>query len=191
MKKHHACAYCRCFGYSIPEDDFLEKYLTVGRIINTHGVRGELKVMPLTSDISRFDYLKLVWLEENGKLTEHFVENARYHKNFVLLTLRGIDTMDKAQALKDCYLKVDRKHTRPLEENEYFIADLIGCRVFEKGVLLGTVTDVLQTGSNDVYVTEGDIYGEILIPAIEQVIRKVDVESGEILVELPEGLVER
>lgn len=169
----------------------MEQYLTVGRIINTHGVRGEMKVMPLTSDVSRFDYLKLVWVEENGKLTEHFVENVRYHKNFVLLTLRGIDTMDKAEALKNCELKVDRKHARPLEEDEYFIADLIGCQVYENGVLLGTVTDVLQTGSNDVYVTQGEKYGEILIPAIQQVIRKVDVESGEIHVELPEGLVDR
>ncbi len=169
----------------------MEEYLTVGKIINTHGVKGEMKVMPLTSDISRFDYLKLVWLEANGKLTEHFVEKVRYHQGFVLLTLRGIDTMDKAIALKDCYLKVDRKHTRPLEENEYFIADLIGCSVFEKGVLLGTVTDVIQTGSNDVYVTEGEKYGEILIPALEQVVHRVDIVNRQIDVELPEGLVER
>lgn len=169
----------------------MEEYLIVGKIINTHGVRGELKVMPLTSDITRFDYLKLVWLEQNGKLTEYFVEKARYHKNFVLLTLRGIDTMDKAAALKDCYLKVNRKHTRPLEDNEFFIADLIGCRVYEHGVFLGTITDVLQTGSNDVYVTESGEYGEILIPALEQVVRTVDVESRHIEVVLPEGLVER
>ena len=169
----------------------MEEYLTVGKIINTHGVNGELKVMPLTSDITRFDYLKLVWLEQNGKQIEHFVEKARYHKDFVLLTLRGVDTMEKAAALKDCELKVDRRHARPLEENEYFIADLIGCRVYENGVFLGKVTDVLQTGRNDVYVTEGGKYGEILIPALEQVVRKVDVENRHIDVELPEGLVER
>lgn len=169
----------------------MEEYLTVGKIINTHGVKGELKVIPLTSDISRFDYLKLVWLEQNGKLTEHFVEKARYHKDYVLLTLRGVDTMDKAALLKDCYLKVDRKHARPLEDNEYFIADLIGCRVYEDGVFLGLVTDVLQTGSNDVYITEGEKYGVILIPALEQVVRRVDVENRQIDVVLPEGLVER
>ncbi len=169
----------------------MEEYLTVGKIINTHGVNGELKVMPLTSDISRFDYLKLIWLDINGKLTEHFVEKARYHKEFVLLTLRGIDTMDKAATLKGCSMKVDRKHSRPLEENEYFIADLIGCQVFENGVLLGRITDVLETGSNDVYVTEGGKYGEILIPALEQVVLRVDVENQQIDVVLPEGLVER
>jgi len=169
----------------------LEEFLTVGNIVNTHGVNGELKVMPLTSDISRFDYLKLIWLDINGKITEHFVEKVRYHKDFVLLTLRGIDTMDKAAALKGCSVKVDRKHSRPLEDNEFFIADLIGCQVFENGVLLGTITDVLETGSNDVYVTEGEKYGEILIPALEQVVRRVDVEKQQIDVVLPEGLVER
>lgn len=169
----------------------MEEYLTVGKIINTHGVKGEMKVIPLTSDISRFDYLKLVWLEENGKLIEHFVEKVRYQKDFVLVNLRGIDTMEKAAALKDCFLKVDRKHSRPLEENEYFIADLIGCRVYENGVFLGTVTDVIQTGSNDVYVTRGEIYGEVLIPALEQVVRRVDVVNRQIDVELPEGLVEQ
>ncbi|MBP7175192.1 MAG: 16S rRNA processing protein RimM [Thermoclostridium sp.] len=169
----------------------MEEFLTVGNIVNTHGVNGELKVMPLTSDISRFDYLKLIWLDINGKITEHFVEKVRYHKDFVLLTLRGIDTMDKAAALKGCSVKVDRKHSRPLEDNEFFIADLIGCQVFENGVLLGTITDVLETGSNDVYVTEGEKYGEILIPALEQVVRRVDVEKQQIDVVLPEGLVER
>ncbi|NLO40120.1 MAG: 16S rRNA processing protein RimM, partial [Ruminiclostridium sp.] len=77
------------------------------------------------------------------------------------------------------------------EENEYFIADLIGCQVFENGVLLGRITDVLETGSNDVYVTEGGKYGEILIPALEQVVLRVDVENQQIDVVLPEGLVER
>lgn len=169
----------------------MEEYLTVGKIVNTHGVRGEVKVMPLTSDINRFDYLKLVWLEQNGKLTEHYVEKARYHKNFVLLTLRHIDTMDKAELLKGCYLKVDRRNARPLDENEYFIADLIGCEVYENEILLGTITDVLQTGSNDIYVTNGEIYGEVLIPALEQVVRKVDIEKRKVYVELPEGLIER
>lgn len=168
----------------------MEEYLTVGKIINTHGVKGEMKVIPLTSDISRFDYLKLVWLEEKGKLTEHYVEKARYQKNCVLLTLHGIDSMDKAEALKDCYLKVDRKHALPLDENEFFIADLIGCEVYEDGILLGVITDVLQTGSNDIYVTKGEKYGEILIPALEDVVQKVDIEDRKIDVKLPEGLIE-
>jgi len=169
----------------------LIKYLTVGKIVNTHGVKGELKVIPLTSDINRFDYLKIVWLEKDGKLTEHFVEKVRYHKGFVLVKLRGIEDMDKAAALKECFLKVDRKNARTLEEDEYFIADLMDCEVFEEEALLGKITDVLQTGGNDVYVVNGGKHGEVLIPAIGQVVRKVDIKGKKIWVELPEGLVEK
>ena len=168
----------------------MEGYLVVGKIVNTHGVNGELKVLPLTSDVSRFDYLKLAWIEEKGKHTEHYVEKVRYHKNFVLLTLRGIDTLDKASLLKGCDLKVSRKYARPLEENEYFIVDLIGCIVYESNLILGKIIDVLQTSGNDVYVTTGGKYGEILIPAVEHVVREVDIENKRVQVVLPEGLIE-
>jgi len=169
----------------------LVEYLTVGIISNTHGVRGELKVIPTTSDISRFDYLKIVWVEKDGRLTEYFVDNVRYHKNFVLIKLHGIDTMDEANEFKNCYLKVDRKNARPLDENEFFIVDLLDCDVYEENVFLGKVTDVLQTGSNDVYVVNGDKYGEILIPALEDVVTEVDIKNKKIRVVLPEGLIER
>lgn len=169
----------------------MNEYLTVGKIVNTHGVKGELKVIPMTSDINRFDYLKFVWLEMEGKLTEYFVEKVRYHKNFVLVKLRGIENMDQAAALKERFLKVNRKHARPLEEDEYFIADLVDCDVYEKETYLGKITDVLQTGGNDVYVVNGGKYGEVLIPAIRQVVREVDIESKKVWVELPEGLVEQ
>lgn len=166
------------------------EYLSVGKIVNTHGVRGEMKVIPLTSDISRFDYLKIVWVEKNGGLTEHFVKKVRYHKNFVLIMLSGIDTVEKAAEYKNCYIKVNRKYARPLDEDEYFIADLLDCDVYQDEVLLGKVTDVLQTAGNDVYVVSGEKYGEILIPAIVSVVVDVDIGRKRISVKLPEGLVE-
>ena len=166
------------------------EYLAVGKIVNTHGVHGEMKVLPLTTDISRFDYLKIVWVENNGGLTEHFVKNVRYHKYFVLVTLSGIDTLDKASEYKNCYIKVNREYARPLEEDEYFIADLLDCDVYQDTVFLGKVTDVLQSAGIDVYVVSGDKYGEILIPAIVSVVLDVDIEGKRILVKLPEGLVE-
>lgn len=169
----------------------MEEFLAVGKILNTHGVRGEMRVLPLTSDISRFDYLKVVWVEENGKLERYYVEKTRYHKQYVLIKLYGIDTMDRAEQLKDCYLKVDRKNTRLLEEDEYFIADLIDCEVYENNTLLGKVTDVLQAGGNDCYVVNGNLYGEILLPAVRSVIREVDIENRKISVVLPEGLVDK
>ncbi len=167
------------------------EYLAVGKIVNTHGVRGELKVVPLTSDISRFDYLKLVWIADKGERKEYYVEKVRYHKQFVLVTLTGIDTMDGAAEFKGCYLEVHRKFARPLDENEYFIADLIDCNVYEEEVFLGKINDVLQTGGNDVYVVTGEKYGEILIPAIVSVVQNIDIERKKISVNLPEGLVEK
>lgn len=169
----------------------MEEYLAVGKVINTHGVRGEMKVLPLTSDVSRFDYLKVVWIERNGGLVRYEVEKARYHKQYVLIKLFGVDTMDKAEEFKDCYLMVDRENTRPLDEDEYFIADLIDCEVYENGTLLGKVTNVLQAGGNDCYVVNGKIYGEFLIPAIKSVVREVDIENKKISVILPEGLVNK
>lgn len=174
-----------------PEVKRLVEYLAVGKIVNTHGIHGEMKVIPLTSDITRFDYLKIVWVENNGRLTEHFVKKVRYHKNFVLLTLSGIDTLEKASEYKNCYIKVNREYARPLEEDEYFIADLIDCDVYENEVLLGKVTDVLQTAGNDVYIVSGEKYGEILIPAIVSVVIDVDIDRKRISVKLPEGLVEK
>jgi 16S rRNA processing protein RimM len=168
----------------------LVEYLAVGKIVNTHGVYGEMKVLPLTSDISRFDYLKMVWVENKGKLTEHFVKKVRYHKRFVLITLSGIDTVEKASEYKNCYIKVNRKYARPLDEDEYFIADLLDCDVYQNKVLLGKITDVLQTAGNDVYVVSGDKYGEILVPAVASVVLDVDIERKRISVKLPEGLVE-
>ncbi|HZK26709.1 MAG TPA: ribosome maturation factor RimM [Thermoclostridium sp.] len=169
----------------------MNEYLNIGKIVNTHGVKGELKVISSTSDIERFDYLKIVWIEKDSKLKEYFVEKVRYHKNCVLITLYGIDSKDKADDLKNCYLKVDRKNARILDENEFFIVDLIECSVYEEDVLLGKITDVIQTGSNDVYVVSGDKYNELLIPAIKQVVLSMDIENKRIQVSLPEGLVDR
>lgn len=173
------------------EEAVLEEYLSIGKIVNTHGVKGELKVAPLTSDITRFDYLKIVWIEEKGKLVRYFVDKTRYHKQFVLIKLHGVDTMERAEELRNCYLKVDRKNARPLDENEYFIADLIDCEVYENDTLLGVITDVLQAGGNDCYVVNGELYGEFLIPAVSDVVRDVNIIDKRISVVMPEGLVDK
>ena len=139
-------------------------FLAIGKIVNTHGVRGELRVIPMTSDISRFDYLLYTWIRVEGKPREYRVSKVRYHKQFVLVKLQGIDNMTDAEALKGCELLVDRQNARPLEEDEYFICDLIGLMVYEGDKLLGELTEVLETGSNDVYVVTGEDRKEILVP---------------------------
>jgi len=167
----------------------LEDYLSVGRIVNTHGVKGEVRVIPLTSDISRFDYLLYAFVMLDGKRKELRVTDVRYHKSFVLIKFNGIDTMDEAEKLKGCDLCVDRRNARPLEEDEYFICDLIGLEVFEGDQLLGKLTEVLETGSNDVYVVKQK-GKEILIPALKSVVLDVDLENKKMQVKLPEGLLD-
>jgi 16S rRNA processing protein RimM len=167
----------------------LEDYLSVGRIVNTHGVRGEVRVIPLTSDISRFEYLLFAFVIVDGKRKELRVTEVRYHKSFVLLKFNGIDTMDEAEKLKGCDLYVDRKNARSLEEDEFFICDLIGLEVFEEEQLLGKLTEVLETGSNDVYVVKSR-EKEILIPALKSVVLDVDLENKKMQVKLPEGLLD-
>ncbi len=183
----------------------MQEYLSVGTIINTHGVRGEVKVSPSTSDASRFEYLLRFFVDmspagagrgdavaptKNTPLKEFFVEGTRYHKNHVLLKLRGVDDMSGAEALKGREMWIPREEARELEEDEWFICDLLGMEVREDGVLLGKLVDVLQTGSNDVYVTRDDKGREILIPALKDVILTVDLEGGVMTVKLPDGLLD-
>lgn len=165
-------------------------FLAVGKIVNTHGIRGELRVIPMTSDVSRFDYLLYTWIRVDGRLQEFRVTQVRYHKQFVLVKLQGIDNMTDAEALKGCELLVDRQNARPLEEDEYFICDLIGMKVYEEDKLLGELTEVLQTGSNDVYVVTGEDRKEVLIPALKWVVTQVDLENKRMQVKLPEGLLD-
>lgn len=165
-------------------------YLAVGKVINTHGIKGELKVMPITTDLSRFDYLLFVTANYEGAYKEFRVSKCRIHKGFVLISLKGIDTMDDAEKLKGQDLLVQRKHAIQLEEDEFFICDIIGIDVYEDEKLLGKLTDVLETGSNDVYVIIGENKKEILIPALKTVVENVDIKGKRMQVRLPEGLID-
>ena len=168
----------------------MNDYLAVGKVINTHGVRGEIKVMPMTSDNSRFDYLLFVTADWEGKPKEFRVLSARYHKNFVLLKLNGIDTMTDAEKLKGQELLVQRRNARKLDEDEYFICDIIGLKVYENDQFLGVVADVLETGSNDVYVIRNEGQEDLLLPALKSVVEEVDLEEKRMQVKVPEGLID-
>ena len=168
----------------------MNDYLAVGKVINTHGVRGEIKVMPMTSDNSRFDYLLFVTVNWEGQPKEFRVLGARYHKNFVLLKLNGIDTMTDAEKLKGQELLVQRRNARKLEEDEYFICDIIGLKVYENDQFLGVVADVLETGSNDVYVIRNEGQEDLLLPALKSVVEEVDLEEKRMQVKVPEGLID-
>ena len=167
----------------------MEGLLEIGQIVNSYGIKGFFKIVPFTDDITRFDKLKTVYIEKNKKLLKMEIEEVKYHKNLVLLKLKGIDDINDTEQYKNCYLKIDRKDAVELQENSYFIVDLIGMEVStDEGVLLGNLIDVFPTGSNDVYVVKDKMGKQTLLPAIKEVIKNVDIENKKMIVHLLEGL---
>ena len=168
----------------------MQKRLEVGQIVNTFGIKGEIKVTPFTNDIRRFDDLKKVYVKTRKESKLYNVENARYHKNMVLLKLKGINTPEEAEMLRNAFLEIDREDAIPLEEGTYFIADLLGLEVYtDEGKLLGKVEDIYNTGSKDIYVIKDELGKQVLLPGINEVIKEVDLNNGKIIVHLIPGLV--
>ncbi len=168
----------------------MDDYLQVGVIANTHGIRGEVKVFPTTDDPARFKKLKQVFLDTGNGYLEMKIEGVKFFKQFVILKFKGFDNINEIEKYKKRPLLVDREHAVRLKKDEYFIADLIGLTVYtEDGKLLGTLTDVLQTGANDVYVVEMEDKKEVLIPAIGECILEVDLEGRKMQVHLLKGLL--
>lgn len=175
----------------------MERYLQVGKIVTTHGLKGEVKVSPLTDDPTRFESLQSVIIEAKNTVDpliicnskELTIENIKYFKEKVILKFKGIEDIDTALKLKDTYLLVNRKDAVKLPENSYFICDLIGSTVYDENeIILGSLINIFPTGSNDVYVVRNKDGMEILIPALKTVVQSVDIENRVIKVVLPEGL---
>lgn len=169
----------------------MQNLLEIGQIVNSYGIKGFLKVVPFTDDATRYDNLKTIYIEKNKKLEEMEIEEVKYHKNLVLLKLKGIDDIDQALKYKNCYIKIDRKEAVELPENSYFIVDLIDMDVFtDNKIYLGKIIDVFPTGSNDVYVVKDELGKQTLLPAIGEVIKEVDVQNKKMIVHIIEGLGE-
>lgn len=168
----------------------MEEYLQVGVITGTHGIRGEVKVFPTTDDPARFKKLKKVFLDTGKEYLEMEIEQVKFFKQFAILKFKGYDSINEIEKYKKKSLLVDRAHAVKLKENEYFIADLLGLEVYtDEEQLLGTLSDVLQTGANDVYVVKMEDDREVLIPAIRDCILSVDIEERRMRVHLLEGLL--
>ena len=162
--------------------------ITIGRVGAPQGVRGEVRVIPLTDFAGRFEGLKEIMV---GDELLH-IESLRYHKQFVLLKFRECPTRDEAQALTGRLLTVDRSEAAPLGEGEFYTFDIIGLHVFDTaGVELGVVETVLRTGSNDVYQARNAEGKELLIPALKAVVKTIDVPGGRMVVDLPDVLEDR
>ena len=169
----------------------MQDILRVGVVTTTHGIAGEVKVFPTTDDPKRFKKLKKVLLDTGRGMQELEIVQVKFFKNLVILKFRDHNRIEDVMAYKGHDLLVTRDNAVKLEEDENFICDLIGMQVYdEDGTLLGELTDVLQTGANDVYEVELTDGREVLIPAIKQCILDVDVEQNKMTVHLLEGLLE-
>ena len=155
----------------------MEKQLQVGVISSTHGVRGEVKVFPTTDDVTRFRQLKKVYLDTGREMLPLEIQNVKFFKQFAILKFKGIDNINDIEKYRGKSLMIDREDAVDLDEDEYFIADMIGMKVYtEDGSEFGTLKDVMETGANDVYIIDSPEYGEVLIPAIRECILDVDMD---------------
>ncbi|MBO5478185.1 MAG: 16S rRNA processing protein RimM [Clostridia bacterium] len=168
----------------------MKQLMEIGQIVNTYGIKGFVKVVPFTDNINRFEDLDEVYLQTKNGLETFEIEEVKYSKNTVLLKLKGIDDINVAEKYRNCYLKIDRKNAVELPEDTYFIVDLLDCEVVtDEGEILGRITDVYPTGSNDIYVVKNEEGKQVLLPAISQVIKQVDIENKKITVHLLDGLI--
>jgi 16S rRNA processing protein RimM len=170
---------------------YMEDRLQVGIITSTHGVRGEVKVFPTTDDVKRFKKLKSVILDTGKENIELEIESVKFFKQFAILKFKGIDDINDVQKYRQKSLYVTRDKAVRLNRDEYFIADLIDLRVLdENDNEIGVMTDVMQTGANDVYVIKMNDGRELLLPAIKECVLKVDIEAGFVKVHIMEGLLD-
>lgn len=167
----------------------MENLLRVGVITSTHGVKGEVNVFPTTDDPERFKKLKNVILDLNKEQLELEIVGVKFFKKYVILKFKGYDNINEIQHFIKKDLLVTRENAVKLEKGEYFICDLIGLKVItDENVELGILTDILQTGANDVYVVTGNDQKEYLLPSIPQCILVRDLENGIIKVHILKGL---
>lgn len=164
----------------------MTKYLEIGQIVNTFGIKGMVKVKPFTDDIHRFDDLKEVYVENK----KYEIQEVKYHKDMVMIKFKGIENPEQADLLRNSYLKIDRESEAPLEKDTYYIVDLIGLEVYtDENNLLGAVQDIYNTGSNDIYVVKDELGKQVLLPAISEVVKQIDMENKRIVVHIIEGLM--
>lgn len=155
----------------------MNEYLSVGQIINTHGLKGEVKIYPLTDDVNRFKKLKKVIIDG----CEKEIIICKIISKFAILKIEGIDSIEEAMKYKGKYIEINRKDAVNLSDGQYFACDIVGCTVRDENDReIGKISEVIYTGSNDVYNVEGE--KQILIPAIKSIINKIDINEGIVII---------
>ena len=155
----------------------MKEILRVGKIVNTHGLKGEVKVIPLTDDPKRYNELEFVLIDG----VKRNIEGCKYQKDRVIVKVEGINSIEEAEKYKNKYMEIPREYAVPLEEDTYYIADIIGCNVYDtEGKDLGKIYDVIQTKNNDVYWIRKP--KELLIPVLLDIVTDIDVENKKIII---------
>lgn len=181
--------YCIIINGMNGREGSMNDLLKVGIITTTHGVHGEVKVYPTTDNIQRFKKLRQCILDMGREQLTVEVEGCKFFKNQVILKFKGFDNINDIEQFRQKEIFVTRENAVKLDKNEYFITDLIDTEVlYEDGNRMGILSEVMQTGANDVYIVKKDSGKEVLIPAIKQCILNVDLESRQVIVHLLEGM---
>lgn len=161
----------------------MESMIVIGKIVAPHGVRGDVRVIPLTDFPERFNQLKSVFLDDKCLK----IENVRQNKQLLIIKFSGLDDRNTIEPLKGKLLKIARKDAVPLPEGEFYTFDIIGLKVYDSsGCYIGKITEVLKTGSNDVYVASREDQRQVLIPALKKVVTNIDIAAGQMVVKLQE-----
>lgn len=160
----------------------------IGEVLRPRGIKGELKIYPVTADPERFLKLQEISLRRGESRKSFKIVKARVEPDFAFLTVEGIESRDQAEVYRGWEVVVDRSEVPPLQEGWYYF-ELEGMQVYEGDVLLGTLMQVLETGANDIYLVKGS-KGDICVPALKSVVLRVDVEGRRMDVALPPGLLE-
>ena len=165
-----------------------KNYIECGKIINTHGCKGGLKLESWCNTPEDLAEMKKIFMLENGEYKKYKVKKASVFKQFVLFDLDTIDDMDKALLLKNQVVYADRNDFK-LEDDEYFIADVIGLDVIDANTqkIYGKLSDIINRGASDIYVVKTE-NGEVMIPVVDEFIKKVDIKNNIILVTPIEGM---
>lgn len=164
------------------------KMLKVGKITNTHGIRGDLKVFPLTDYMERFEELDWVYIE--GYSEKFYIKNTKYMSTVVLLSFKEHEDINLVERFKGKYLLIDESQRRDLPEDTYYIADIIGLHVYTlNNEYIGKVKDIIQTGPNEVYIIKGENNKEIMIPAVKEFIPQICLKERKVIIDPIEGMI--
>ncbi|GGA92242.1 ribosome maturation factor RimM [Ornithinibacillus halotolerans] len=168
------------------------KLFTVGKIINTHGIRGEVKVLRISDFDDRFEKGNTLYLVTDNKIVKELtIDGHRIHKGFDLVRFEGLDNINDVEHFKGSLLKISESQLTELEENEFYYHEIIGCEVMTSdGEVIGKIKEILSPGANDVWVVQRPKGKDLLIPYIADVVTEVDVKQKQVVIVPMEGLLD-